>query len=326
MLQRRVFDKKMTTSMNKQIVKPTDIVPPARLNELLQRRDRNGPGLIFLISHTLTMLLTGWLVYLSLRSWWVVPAMTIHGIVMVHWFAPFHECSHGTAFKSAVMNKAVGWVTGTSLFLIPVYFRYEHIAHHSYTQIVGDDPEMIPIAERLGGYLYYATAIPYFYSNLITLLRMLFGQFNTIELKFLPKREMPRVRRQAWIMAGVYVALAVGSIWLNTYVVAIYWLIPRVVGEPFMRLIRISEHTGCPRVRNILRNTRTVLTFPLFRWLNWNNAYHAEHHAIPTIPFHALSDLHQTMGSYFEEVRHGYVATQVHLIRGGREGWNAGKG
>jgi fatty acid desaturase len=71
----------------------------------------------------------------------------------------------------------------------------------------------------------------------------------------------------------------------------------------------MSEHTGCPRVLNLLINIRTVLTFPLIRWLNWNNAYHAEHHA--------LGDLHQTMGPLFEEVRHGYVETQVHLIRNG---------
>lgn len=307
----------ITKSENKQAVKPTDIVPQARLNELLQRRDRNGPGFVFLAGHTVAMLLTGFLVCLSLGTGWVVPTMLLHGVVMVHWFAPFHECSHGTAFKSPFMNKAVGWVAGTSLFLIPVYFRYEHIAHHSYTQIVGDDPEMIPIAERLGGYLYYATAIPYFYSNLLTLFRMLFGMFNAVELKFLPKRELANVRREAWVMCGVYAVSTAGSIWFSTWFVAIYWLIPRFVGEPFMRLIRMSEHTGCPRVRNLLLNTRTVLTFPLIRWLNWNNAYHAEHHAIPTVPFHALGDLHQTMGPRFEEVRHGYVETQVHLIKNG---------
>ena len=82
-------------------------------------------------------------------------------------------------------------------------------------------------------------------------------------------------------------------------------------------------------MRHILLNTRTVLTIPLIRWLNWNNAYHAEHHAIPTVPFHALGDLHRVMGPHFEEVRPGYVNTQLHLMSNGmknkhRAGWLTG--
>ncbi len=296
-------------------VKPTDIVPSERLSELLQRR--NLPGMVFLAGHAAATILTGYLVSLSLGTWWLAPALLAHGTVVVHWFAPFHECSHGTAFRSAPMNRFVGWITGTGLFLIPVYFRYEHLAHHSHTQITGDDPEMIPMAERLGGYLYYATGIPYFYSNLTSLARMLFGGFNAVERKFLPRRERGNVVIEAWSMCLTYGMLAAVSIWFDSMAVVLYWLAPRILGEPVMRIIRMSEHTGCPRVRHILRNTRTVLSNPLARWLNWNNAYHAEHHAIPTVPFHALSDLHGIMGPHFEEVRPGYVNTQLHLMSNG---------
>ncbi|MCY4545272.1 MAG: fatty acid desaturase [Gemmatimonadetes bacterium] len=296
-------------------VKPTEFVTPDRLSELLRRR--NLPGFIFLAGHLAATLLTGYLVTLTMGTWWSVPALLVHGAIVVHWFAPFHECSHGTAFRSAAMNRIVGWITGTGLFLIPAYFRYEHLAHHSHTQITGDDPEMIPMAERLGGYFWYATGIPYFYSNLTTLVRMLFGKFNVAERKFLPRRERGNVVLEAWSMVLVYGVLAAVSIWFDSAAVILYWLAPRLVGEPVMRLIRMSEHTGCPRVRHILLNTRTVLTIPLIRWLNWNNAYHAEHHAIPTVPFHALGDLHRVMGRHFEEVRPGYVNTQLHLMSNG---------
>lgn len=296
-------------------VKPTDIVPPERLSALLQRR--NLPGLIFLAGHAAATLFTGYLVALALGTWWLAPALLAHGAVVVHWFAPFHECAHGTAFRSAWLNRAIGWITGTGLFLIPTYFRYEHLAHHSHTQITGDDPEMIPMAERLGGYLYYATGIPYFYSNLTTLIRMLFGRFNAVETKFLPRRGRGTVVWEAWSMALAYGVLAAASLWFDTTAVILYWVAPRLLGEPVMRLIRMSEHTGCPRVRHILLNTRTVLTIPLVRWLNWNNAYHAEHHAVPTVPFHALGDLHRIMGPHFDEVRRGYVNTQLHLMANG---------
>ncbi len=298
-------------------VKPTDIVEPDRLRSLRQRRDL--PGLVFLVGHAAATLLTGYLVSLAAGTWWLLPALLAHGVILVHWFAPFHECSHGTAFRTAAMNRIVGWITGTGLFLIPVYFRYEHLAHHAHTQIAGDDPEMIPMAERLGGYLYYATGIPYFQSNLTTLMRMLLGRFNAVERKFLPGRVRGRVVAQAWSMVLAYGTLAAVSIWFDTMAVILYWLAPRMLGEPVMRLIRMSEHTGCARVRHMLVNTRTVLTNPVVRWLNWNNAYHAEHHAIPTIPFHALGDLHRIMGPHFEEVRPGYVNTQMHLMENGRK-------
>ncbi len=294
-------------------IKASDFIPQGQIDTLLQRT--NIPGLIYLLGHTATLVATGYLVYLSLNSWWVVGAMFVHGIVVVHLFAPFHESNHYTAFSSQWINKAVAWYTGLAVILVPLYFRYEHIAHHNHTQDRDEDPEMIPMAESLGGYLYYATAIPYFYSNLLTLLRIPFRLFNAMELKFIPNRERDRVWRQACIMCLIYLSLTVLSIALETWVLAIYWVIPRFLGEPVMRLIRMTEHTGCPRVANILLNTRTVLTWAPVRWLAWNNAYHAEHHAIPTVPFHALNGLHTAMGTYFAEIRKGYLHTQALLIR-----------
>ena len=297
-------------------VKASDFVSQDLINELLEKRDR--PGLIFLIGHLATLAATGYLVYLALETYWLIPAMFLHGIVMVHLFSPFHESNHYTAFAGLWINKAVAWFTGLVIWLIPLYFRYEHIAHHNHTQIQEDDPEMIPMAEHLGGYLYYATAIPYFYSNLLTLLRIPLHLFNAMELKFIPNRELNHVWRQACIMCLVYIGLAVFSVAMETWTLMIYWIIPRFLGEPVMRLIRMTEHTGCPRVRNILLNTRTVLTLPFIRWLAWNNAYHAEHHAVPTVPFHALGDLHHAMKTHFAEIRNGYVHTQVVLIENGR--------
>jgi fatty acid desaturase len=82
-----------------------------------------------------------------------------------------------------------------------------------------------------------------------------------------------------------------------------------------MRLIRMSEHVGRPRVPDLLRNTRTVMSIAPVRWLAWNMAYHAEHHAVPGVPFHALPSLHRVLGPHLEDVQPGYIATQQQLIR-----------
>ena len=119
--------------MNSKTIKLTDIVSSEKLTELLQRK--NLPGIFFLMSHIIAMLSTGYLVSVSFGTWWLVLSLVLHGIIIVHFFAPFHECSHGTAFRSLWANRILGWITGTSLFLIPAYFRYEHLAHHSLSLI-----------------------------------------------------------------------------------------------------------------------------------------------------------------------------------------------
>ncbi len=289
------------------------LVPRERLRALGQRRD--GPGLVFLGTHLLTLAVTGTLLGLSLGSWWAVPATILHGVVIVHLFAPFHESTHGTAFRTRWLNQAVAWFTGLALFLPPTHFTLEHAAHHKFTQDPLRDPERVPQTNTVPGYLLYATSIPYFryaFSNLVHQAR---GRFTDLERSFIPPRSLPKVQREAQLMWGFYGALALISLATQSWAVVLYWLLPRIAGEPVMRIIRMSEHGACPLVPDMLRNTRTVITLRGLRWLNWNNAHHAEHHALPGIPFHALPELHKDLGPHLKELEPGYIATQAHLLR-----------
>jgi fatty acid desaturase len=279
--------------------------------------------LAFLLGHLAALLATGGLVYLARGSGWVWPAMLLHGIVIVHLFAPFHETTHGTAFRTRWLNDAVAWFSGLALMLPPLFFRYEHAAHHSSTQMPGRDPEMIAMAETLPGYLYYATAIPYFAAAFGSLLRHPFARFTATERAFLPEAAQRQVQREAWLMWAVYAALALASFWLHSWALVVYWLLPRFIGEPVMRLIRMSEHVGRPSVPNLLQNTRSVIAPTLLRWLNWNMGLHAAHHAVPLVPFHALPRLHRILEPQFGDVRVGYLATQWLLVRNGWIRWRA---
>jgi fatty acid desaturase len=298
-----------------------DIVERSQIQALSRRSD--VPGLIFLTGHAATLAMTGTLIWMSSGSVWLVPAMFVHGIVIVHLFAPFHETCHGTAFRTRWLNTMVSWFTGLALLLEPLHFKHEHAAHHSYTQHLGKDPQMIPMAERLRGYLLYATAIPYFIGALRQLVNHPLGRFTAEERANFPDGSLDKMRREALIMWGVYIGIATLSVVLQTWAAVLYWLLPRVIGEPIMRLIRMSEHVGRPRTPDLLRNTRTVLTLAPIRLLAWNNAYHAEHHAIPTVPFFSLPRLHSLLKPHIEDVRPGYFNTQLHLIRNGLAGAEA---
>lgn len=294
---------------------PADIqklVPADELKQLRQRSD--GPGLVFLGGHVLMLLITGWLVAEALGGAWTLPALFLHGVVIVHLFAPFHEATHGTAFRARWLNRSVAWGTGLALQLPPTHFTLEHAAHHKYTQDPVRDPERIPEAYSIKGYLWFATAIPYFRGNFLNLYNHARQDFTEMERTFIPPGSLAKVQREAWIIWSVYLAIVILSLAFQSWAAILFWFLPRVLGEPVMRIIRMSEHGACPLVPDMLRNTRTVITLAPLRWLNWNNAHHAEHHAMPAIPFHALPGLHQHLGRYIEEVRPGYVDTQAHIL------------
>ncbi len=289
------------------------LVPSDALKTLRQRQDH--AGLLFLGGHGLALLLTGLLVNQSLGSPWLLAAMFVHGVVIVHLFAPFHESTHGTAFRSRWLNRSVAWFTGLALQLPPTHFTLEHAAHHKFTQDPDRDPERIPEAYSIKGYLIFATSIPYFRGAIANLVNHARGAFTEMEQSFIPPNSMAKVTREAWVIWSVYLAVLLLSLALQSWAAVIYWIAPRIIGEPVMRIIRMSEHGACPLVPDMLRNTRTVITWTPIRWLNWNNAHHAEHHAMPAIPFHALPKLHRHLGTHIEELRPGYIDTQAHLLR-----------
>ena len=297
------------------------IVGRGPLRELKRRNDRRG--LIFLAGHLGLLGLTGCLVWLSLPTAWVLVAGFAHGVVISHLFAPLHECSHRTAFQSRWLNEAVYWFCGLALGLMPAAFRYQHADHHTYTQNIERDPQMIPIAEKLGGFLYYATALPYFREILRMLGAYALDRPNTTDRRVFPAGDLSVIRREAWVFLGVYGGIATISVWLGSYAALIYWLLPRIVGESVERMVRMSEHVGCARSPDMLENSRTILTRVPYRWLCWNMPFHSAHHAVPQVPFHALPALNALLSGHLQEVRRSYPAAVAALIRNARAGGRA---
>lgn len=281
------------------------IIGAGRLPELLERRD--GPGLAFATAHVVLLVVTGWMSWRALGTVWAAPATVVHGVVIVHLFAPFHEATHYTAFRTRWLNTATGWITGLVLMLPPTVFRYQHTAHHKYTQDVERDPQMIPIGEHRWGFWYYASAVPYFRGVLSALLRQPFGRWSPAERRDVPPALRGVVQREARLFWCAYLLLAAVCVHFESWLAVQLWLVPRIAGEPLMRVIRMSEHVGCARVPNMLENTRTVFTTAPLRLLAWNMAYHTAHHALPQAPFFRLPALDAMLRHHVVETRDGYV-------------------
>lgn len=288
------------------------IVGRNALRKLMVRTDR--PGLLFLASHLGLIGLSGTWVFFALGTWWIVPATFAHGVFIVHLFAPLHECSHSTAFKSRWLNQTVYWFCALTLGLAPLHFKLQHADHHTYTQNIERDPQMIILGERLWGYLYYASAIPYFRDIVSVLVRHALGRFSERELTYVYPKARKQVQRQAWVMLSAYGLIAAVSVVTQSWAALTFWLIPRIIAEPVERLIRLAEHGGCDHTDDMLQNTRTILTWRPVRWLSWNMPLHTAHHAAPQVPFHAMLDLNRILISHMKELRHGYPATVRHQV------------
>jgi fatty acid desaturase len=280
----------------------------------LQRRS-DGPALRFLAGHIAVALCTGFLVYLASGNLLLLlPAMFLHGVVLVFLFAPMHECTHGTAFRRRWLNSVVGSFCGFVLLRSALYFKYRHADHHTYTQDPSRDPDLVPMPGSFRLYFGEVLGASLWPKLVGALYRSARGRYNPLEQRFIPESERGRVSREARILIALYVLIAAVSIatgwWLA---VLIYWIVPRVLAEPVLRLVRLAEHTGMEENADPLSNTRTTLTNRVIRFLYWNMPYHAAHHLSPSVPFHALSRLHAQLPEH--PVEQGYVRVHRGLMQ-----------
>ena len=128
-----------------------------------------------------------------------------------------------------------------------------------------------------------------------------------------PERRPLIIEARAYL--GVYLAVAALSIAAASPVALVVWVVPWLVGQAFLRPYLLAEHTACAFTRDCLENTRTTLTLAAVRLFAWNMPYHAEHHAYPAVPFHALPRLHQHVRGKIENLEPGYVAASVKVAR-----------
>ena len=73
------------------------------------------------------------LMYFSLSiSWWLtIPLAVLAGGLLIRIFIIFHDCGHGSFFKSRLLNDIVGFIAGLLTFTPYYHWRWEHSLHHA---------------------------------------------------------------------------------------------------------------------------------------------------------------------------------------------------
>ncbi len=287
-------------------------VDRARLADLNRRS--NTRGLRHLAGHGALLLATGTLLGIAVGSWWIVPATVVHGVVLIALFAPLHETIHRTAFKSRWINDGVGRLCGLLLVLPPEYFRFFHFAHHRHTQDPLNDPELAsPKPGTFAQWLIHVSGWKYWRAAVVGLVTHALGRASEPFLG--APRAAARVVTEARALLIVYALIAAAAVATGSWAPLTYWVLPALAGQPFLRFYLLAEHTLCPLVPDMLANSRTTRTNAIVRFLAWNMPYHTEHHAFPSVPFHALPSLHSDLRSDLKAVAAGYVAVNREIFQ-----------
>jgi fatty acid desaturase len=288
-------------------VDPFAIVSKKDRKQLTRRSDWIGLG--YLIGHYSAIGAGGALVCLTYGTILMVPAMLAHGLVLACLFAPMHECSHGTAFRTRRLNEAVYWLVSLTYISQPTWYRYRHAVHHTYTQIQGKDPAMVlPGPTTWQHYFEQVLGWRFWTTFPVAITKHALGRMRRQDSWYIPKADLPRIYNEARMMIAVYGTVAGVAVYFGSFAPLIYWLLPRMMGEPLQRVWRIAEHKGCDEGPDVRTNTRSTKAGPIMRALCWNMPFHSEHHVCPQVPFFALPQLNQIAGDQLHPMGEGLWA------------------
>jgi fatty acid desaturase len=132
---------------------------------------------------------------------------------------------------------------------------------------------------------------------------------------YVPVSARALVVREARVLWGCYLAVIGISCFFARVDALIYWILPALAGQPVLRPFLLAEHTACEFSDDMFANTRTTYTNGLVRFLTWQMSYHAEHHAFPSVPFHALAEANARSQDRLAVTARGYLALHSGLIR-----------
>ena len=266
------------------------------MKKLLERQ--NGRPLLDILIYYVIMLASAWTAVLLTPSWFSVPFWLIYGALYTSGSdARWHECGHGTAFKSARLNRIVYHLACFMIIRNPVTWKWSHARHHTDTLLVGRDAEIAlmvpPAAARL---LLNLFGIPDAIDSLRRMAGHIMGRLQPDENLYVPDHAKKQAFTVARIWLCVYIVTGLAAVSLQSIIPILLIGGPRFYGAWHFNMTGFLQHGGLrDNVTDHRLNTRTVLMNPLSRFIYLNMNYHIEHHMFPLVPYYNLPKLHEVI-------------------------------
>ncbi|WP_417205134.1 fatty acid desaturase family protein [Antarctobacter sp.] len=273
----------------------TDI-PRKQMKALMQRADQ--PAIRDTIILFGCMVLFAGIGIALWPSWWSAPFWLAYGVLYGSSMdSRWHECGHGTAFKTRWMNDWLYHVASFCMVRNPVSWRWSHARHHTDTVIVGRDPEIVAMRPpALFRIILNFFGILDAWDGWARMLLNASGKLDPEEANYIPEQEQPKVVHVARIWTAIYAATILLALWMGSILPLMVIGLPRLFGAWHHVMTGVMQHAGlADNVTDHRLNSRTVYINPISRFIYWNMNYHVEHHMFPMVPYHRLPELHETI-------------------------------
>lgn len=270
-------------------------IPRKDLKALMQRRD--GPALWHFGLWIVLLIASGYTAYLSWGTWWAIPAFLIYGTIYSSSDARWHECGHGTPFKTRWLNEVFYHISSFMTLREAYLWRWSHARHHTHTYVVGLDPEIqvmrpADLLKIIMDFFYLRSGPP----EVWRIIRHAFGRPDADVRSFVPEQELWKMYWSSRVYVAIIAGFAVWSIAIGSFLPMMFVALPRFYGGWLHQLLGLTQHAGLKEnVFDHRANTRTVYINPVFSYLYMNMNYHLEHHSTPMVPYHALPRYHEAI-------------------------------
>jgi omega-6 fatty acid desaturase (delta-12 desaturase) len=242
-------------------------------------------------------------------SWLLAaPIMLIAGLLLIRVFIIFHDCGHGSFFKSREANDITGFIAGLLTFTPYMHWRWEHSVHHASS---GDldrrglgDIWTMTVAEYLASpkktrILYRISRNPIIMFVVAPVLLL------TIYQRFADRNAKPRERRSVWWMNLAIVAMVAGMMaifgWKNYLILQVG--ISMVAGGAGVWLFYVQHQfedmvwerrEGWDFAIAAMQGSSYYKLPAVLQWFSGNIGFHHIHHLSPKIPNYFLQECHES--------------------------------
>mgnify|MGYP003396787258 FL=1 len=267
---------------------------------------------IMQLVNTLTPLLVAWTLgfyLLQFSPWYTVACSVLAAGFVVRTFIIFHDCTHGSFFKSKKANNRVGFITGVLTSFPYEKWKREHTIHHATSSNLDKrgigDIDMLTVEEymeksKLGrlGYRMYRNPLVMFGLGPLFMVLIL----NRINRSDAKKKERINTHLTTLTMVVILGAL----VWLTSWqaVLLVYGVTLFIAGSLGIWLFYIQHtyedsyfeyDTEWDYVKAAVEGSSYYKLPKLLQWVTGNIGFHHVHHLAPRVPNYHLEAAHESI-------------------------------
>jgi omega-6 fatty acid desaturase (delta-12 desaturase) len=258
-----------------------------------------------IVPYALLWYLMYWLKDISL--WLTIPFAVVAGGLLVRVFIIFHDCGHGSYFKSRWANDIVGFIAGVLTSTPYYHWRWEHAIHHGTSghldkRGTGDIWTMTVQeyldASRWKRFSYRLARNPF----VLFILAPMF--VFVIQQRFPSPKANRRERHSVAWMNLALLCVAAGMSWLYgigpyLFIQAVAWMVAGAAGIWLFYVQHQFEDVYWERgedwdyVAAALQGSSFYKLPRILQWFSGNIGFHHIHHLSPRIPNYNLQKCHE---------------------------------